>query len=84
MAIERLIFGRHHRHILHSMPLGGGGWDCSAGSVLLYIYRSAGLAYYDQCISHEEFLTPSLTYIIFYHIGMDIPGSKLITLSGTC
>ena len=66
-----LVFGRHHRHILHSMPLGGGGWDCSAGSVLLHVYWSAGLVYYD-------------TYIIFYHIGMDIPGSKLITLSGTC
>ena len=49
--------------------------------------RDAGLAYYDQCTSHE-FLTflsnhLHLAYIIFYHIGMDIPGYKLITLSGT-
>ena len=41
---ERLIYGCQRRHILHSMPLGGGGWDCSAGSALLYAQPT--------CISH--------------------------------
>jgi len=33
---QRLIYGRQRRHILLSMPLRGGGWDCSAGSALLH------------------------------------------------
>ena len=35
-AIERLIYRHQRRHILHSVPLSGGGWDSSAGSALLY------------------------------------------------